>query len=149
METFSQDIVSKYEPDHSIEVRYNGRMANNIKEIRKDRGLSQEQLANAVHTTKATISKLENGDIQLTMEWMRRLANVLECHWAEFGKDTRPTPQDEQAMIGLYRGLSEEQKKFAHRLVATLQEPLAKHESSGDGDNGDNGDNGTNTKKAG
>jgi len=98
-------------------------MENRIKEIRKDRGLSQEQLADAVHTTKATISKLEKGDIQLTMEWMRKLARALECHWAELGEDAAPPPKDEQAMLGLYRGLSDQQKKFAHKLVSTLAEP--------------------------
>jgi len=108
-------------------------MSNRIKEIRKDRGLSHEYLADAVHTTKATISKLEKGDIQLTMEWMRKLARVLECHWAEFGEDAKPVTRDEEAIIGLYRGLSDQQKKFAHRLVSTLAEPDA------DDDNDKNG----------
>jgi len=96
-------------------------MDNNIREIRQDRGLSQEQLAEKVHTTKATISKLEKGQIQLSMEWMKRLAQSLECHWTEFGEDA--PSKDEKAILGLYRGLSDQQKEYAHRLVATLQEP--------------------------
>lgn len=52
---------------------------NRIQEWRKRRELSQEQLANAVHTTKAQISKLEKGDRQLTETWMKRLASALGC----------------------------------------------------------------------
>jgi transcriptional regulator with XRE-family HTH domain len=52
---------------------------NRIQEWRKRRELSQEQLANAVNTTKAQISKLEKGDRQLTETWMKRLASVLGC----------------------------------------------------------------------
>jgi len=36
-------------------------LKNNLEKIRKERGISQEQLANALSVSRQTISSLENG----------------------------------------------------------------------------------------
>ena len=54
-------------------------MSNRIRELRKTRGLSQEQLAGQVETTAQQIGHLEAGKRQLTQAWMERLAPALGC----------------------------------------------------------------------
>jgi transcriptional regulator with XRE-family HTH domain len=58
-------------------------MSNRIAEIRRLRGLSQAKLAELVGTSQAEISRLENGERELTENWMRRLAHVLEVEPAD------------------------------------------------------------------
>lgn len=62
-------------------------MANNIKLIRKERGLTQEKLAALCGTTKATIMKLEKGPeqggMQLKQEWMEKLSRALGVSFSE------------------------------------------------------------------
>ncbi|HSV28777.1 MAG TPA: helix-turn-helix transcriptional regulator [Candidatus Omnitrophota bacterium] len=109
-------------------------MQNRIREIRQDRGLSQEQLADKVGTTKAQISKLEKSQRRLTDQWMRRLAVALECHPGELFADTPVgiTPE-EQAILDLYRGLSEPDKQAAYRVVDAMAKS---HEPNSDSHNG-------------
>ena len=52
---------------------------NRIRELRKALGMSQGALANLVGTTNTQISRLENGERQLTQKWMQRLAPALRC----------------------------------------------------------------------
>ena len=49
-----------------------------LKEWRKHRHMTQEQLAEAVGTSKSQISELERYNLQLSPKWLRRLAPVLE-----------------------------------------------------------------------
>ena len=55
----------------------NGRVKNYIREWRNKRGLSQEQLAAEIGTTKSKVSKLERGDQRLDTGWMSKLAGAL------------------------------------------------------------------------
>jgi transcriptional regulator with XRE-family HTH domain len=49
-----------------------------LKEWRKHRKLTQEQLAEAIGTSKTQISELERFNIQLSPKWLRKLAPVLD-----------------------------------------------------------------------
>lgn len=51
---------------------------NYLKAWREFRGLKQEQLAEAIGTTKAVISLLENEKRPLSAKWLRKLAEVLD-----------------------------------------------------------------------
>lgn len=50
---------------------------NRIAEIRKQKKLTQQQLADLVGSHWITISKLERGVMRLTFEWMSKLADAL------------------------------------------------------------------------
>lgn len=50
---------------------------NNLKEIRKERGLQQTELAKAVLTDARTISRYETGDRNPSIEMGLRLATYL------------------------------------------------------------------------
>lgn len=52
-------------------------MANNIKKLRLKAGLSQPALAERMGTTKNQLIKLENGQRQLTLDWIGRVAKAL------------------------------------------------------------------------
>lgn len=52
-------------------------MDNRIREIRKARRLTLEQVAKAAGTTNQMVGMLERGDRTLTVEWLERLAPVL------------------------------------------------------------------------
>lgn len=54
--------------------------ANRIKELREQRDLTLQQIADAAGTSLQQIHKLENGDRRLTDEWMRRIAPALGVH---------------------------------------------------------------------
>lgn len=53
---------------------------NRIAEWRGVRGIDQQELAHRVGSTQATISRLEKGRQELTVEWMARLATALGCN---------------------------------------------------------------------
>lgn len=82
------DIVSRLETMGGME----NSEKNNIRDIRKSHGLSQEQLAEMIGTTKGTISKLEKGDMPFTHNWMIRLARALCVRPEEFISNTPLTP---------------------------------------------------------
>lgn len=51
-----------------------------IREWREFRGLTQEQLADAIDRTKATVSRIETGDIAYTREFLEAAADTLGTH---------------------------------------------------------------------
>lgn len=52
--------------------------ANRIGELRRARGMTQEDLADKVGSHRVTIAKLEAGKIDLTLDWMVRLAAIFD-----------------------------------------------------------------------
>ena len=54
-------------------------MKNRIREIRTDRGISQDALATAIGRQKALVSKLENGKIKLNQQYLELLSEALSC----------------------------------------------------------------------
>ena len=53
-------------------------IAGHIKQIRKERGLTQEQLANKMHLTRQAISRWENGKTYPDIDSLTMLSKVLE-----------------------------------------------------------------------
>ncbi len=54
-------------------------MINRIQTLRKQKGLSQQQLAQRIGTSGQQVGNLEAGRRKLTQDWMERLAAGLEC----------------------------------------------------------------------
>ncbi|MBX3505196.1 MAG: helix-turn-helix transcriptional regulator [Parvibaculum sp.] len=52
-------------------------MRTRIRHFRKARGLTQTELADALGTTAATVSRLETADMTVSMDWLERLAAAL------------------------------------------------------------------------
>ena len=54
-------------------------MKNRIKEYRKERNLTQDDLAKAVEVTRQTIISLENGKYIASLQLAFRLARFFDC----------------------------------------------------------------------
>lgn len=56
---------------------------NRIRELRKQAGMSQQALGDLIHVSKVTISDLELGRMQLTLDYMQRIARALQIATAD------------------------------------------------------------------
>lgn len=64
-------------------------MINNLKQLRLDRGMTQESLADKIGTNAGQIHKLESGLRRLSDVWIQKLVEALNCTPAElFGGTT-------------------------------------------------------------
>jgi transcriptional regulator with XRE-family HTH domain len=75
------------------------RVANQVKEIRKARHLSQRQLASRMQVPRTYISKIENGKAIPTLGSLERLANALEVDICQLVRDGRSRHDEEVAEI--------------------------------------------------
>lgn len=69
---------------------HNSEMQNRISSLRKRRSLSQDELAEALGTTRNMIGKLERGERRINSDWVGRLAKVLDCDPADLMGDEVP-----------------------------------------------------------
>lgn len=72
-------------------------MVNFLREIRKEKKLTLEQVAERADASTAQIQKLERGERRLTIDWVRRLAVALDVTEAEIlgievAGDSNPVP---------------------------------------------------------
>lgn len=105
---------------------------NRIQELRKLAGLSQETLGEAVGCNKSKISKLENGNQELTQSWMLKIARALQAR----GLDITPSdllPYDqafrdeiEREYIETYRALGDSQKAEFHAMMDIIKSKSSK-----------------------
>lgn len=71
--TFKKDIYNKFEKEEIIMM-----LNENIKAIRKQRGLSQEELAIRLHVVRQTVSKWEKGLSVPDSDMLVKIAEVLK-----------------------------------------------------------------------
>jgi transcriptional regulator with XRE-family HTH domain len=97
-------------------------MTNRLKELREARRLSLVALAARVGTTGQEISHLELGKRNLTVQWLKRLAQALGCHpWAIVSAEP-PASESEGECLALFRRMApEEQHVFLAELSARVQ----------------------------
>ena len=86
-------------------------MVNRIGKLRRDKGLTLQGLADRAGTTASTIRKLERGDMRLTVDWMQRIANGLDC-------EVRDLIEERDMVVA---GLSDEGSPY----IAEPGDPLA------------------------
>lgn len=86
-----------------------------LREWRKKKGLSQEQLANRLDTNKGQISKLERGDQRMNDDWIAGLANALDIEPGDLLRDPEaPTLND------LLRSASPEQMQEIRAIAQIM-----------------------------
>ena len=70
-------------------------IAVNIKNLRKEKGLSQEQFAQALHVTRQTVSAWERGLSRPGLETLEQIAQTLEVEPERlfYGKDEGKKPR--------------------------------------------------------
>jgi transcriptional regulator with XRE-family HTH domain len=94
--------------NHDILLQDKIMVTNYIAQIRKERGLSQEVLAERLGVSHQQISFLENGKRSLKWEVVQRLANILECHPMDITQGpAEMTMPVERELMQKFRGMSE------------------------------------------
>ena len=70
-------------------------IAANIKNLRKEKGLSQEQFAQALHVTRQTVSAWERGLSRPSLETLQQITQVLgvELEQLLYGEETGKKPR--------------------------------------------------------
>lgn len=90
------------------------KVGNYIKSLRKDKGLTQEELGNMIGVKKAAVQKWESGMVQnLKRNTIKQLSEIFEVSPASFIDDDDPIesnatilPQDKIRMIPVYESVS-------------------------------------------
>jgi transcriptional regulator with XRE-family HTH domain len=57
---------------------YRFKLGDRIRQVREQRGYSQEQLAELMNVNRTTISKIENGKFSITVDYLVRFSIFLE-----------------------------------------------------------------------
>lgn len=93
-------------------------IGNIIKENRKKHDMTQEDLAKAVGTTKATVSRWESGDIRkMKRDLAAKLSKVLQIDpWFLIPQDDLLTPE-ESKVIEAYRKADDGTKASIRKLL--------------------------------
>jgi len=80
---------------------------NKLYQLRKQKGLSQEELANRLNVSRQTVSKWEVGDSTPDMEKLVAISDLFEISLDELILDRVPTPASEgtctSAIINAFR----------------------------------------------
>ena len=87
-----------------------------IKEHREACGLTQEQLADRLDTTKGVISKLESGQQRYNQDWLEELAFALDCHVSELYRPPASLSADE-----MIARMSPEIRQTAINLLESME----------------------------
>lgn len=78
-----------------------------LREFRKRRGLTQEQLAEKTGVTFQQIQQYENGTTRLNTDKLQTIANALSVHVAAFfGEVEGPLSEEEMKLINGFRALA-------------------------------------------
>lgn len=60
---------------------------DNLREIREDKGFSQDKLAKELHICRANISRWESGKVSPQVRWIYEIAKILDVNPMEFLRD--------------------------------------------------------------
>lgn len=74
-------------------------VARAVRDIRRNRNLSQRQLAGRMQVPRTYISKIENAKAMPTLSSLERLATALEVDICDLLRDARSRRQEEVAAI--------------------------------------------------
>jgi transcriptional regulator with XRE-family HTH domain len=102
--------------------------AQRLAALRKERGLTQQALADRVAVHLTQINRYETGDSQPMLDVIRRLAIALSVTTDEliFGKDERGPDEDLRLQFEAISQFDEEDKELARGLLEGL---ILKHQA--------------------
>lgn len=87
-----------------------------LKEWRKFRGLTQEQLAERLELTQATVARIERGDISYTQPVLEAMADALRCEPADLIMRDPGQP----SIWSIWDNIPKEQQPQAARILETF-----------------------------
>lgn len=102
--------------------------AQRLAALRKERGLTQQGLADLVKVHLTQINRYESGDSQPTLDVIRRLAIALNASADEliFGKDERGPDEDLRLQFEAISQFDEEDRELARGVLEGL---ILKHQA--------------------
>ena len=62
----------------------------NLQKIRKDKKMTQQQLADLSGCERSMIGKIERGEVKPSVKLAKSIANVLEFDWTLFYENVEP-----------------------------------------------------------
>ncbi len=77
-------------PDDSSRMRLRERVARNLRRLRQEKSLSQEELADRADINRNYVGMLEREENAATVDMLEKLAAVLEVDPVEFLRRDRP-----------------------------------------------------------
>lgn len=89
-----------------------------LRQWRIHRGMTQEQLADALGTSKSQISELERFNLQLSPKWLRRLSPILDVQQGHL-IDHDPADLDND-IIDIWTRIPERDREQAARVLAAF-----------------------------
>ena len=93
---------------------------NRIRAIRLRAGLSQQALADRLGVSKVTVSSLEVGRMQLSLDYMKRVASVFGVTPVDLLNEDEQNAMlaaDEMELLRAYRAAGEVQRELIHRVA--------------------------------
>lgn len=90
---------------------------NRVAALRKERKLTQQQLADAIGAHWITISKLERGQLKLTFEWVGKIARALNVDIFDL------YPEDELSRMAIVTGFVLEKGRI--KLFSERDQPIS------------------------
>lgn len=103
----------------------------NIKKVRKEKGVSHEYLAHQLNISQAAYSKLERNDTKLTVERLYKISEVLETPLTDllevdtktiYNQDLRDHSVGHQVIENLYQENKEQSEKITLLYEARLKD---------------------------
>jgi transcriptional regulator with XRE-family HTH domain len=92
-----------------------------LRRLREDRLLSQAELAERAHTSQPQIDRLEKGLRRMSVDWAKRLAPALQCHWLDLmGEPQAAYSPQTKAIAEVVEGLSEDDQAAVYRHATAL-----------------------------
>ena len=70
-------------------------ISDNIKELRKQKGLTQKELADLLHVTSQAVSRWEMGNVEPSVDTIVNMAKIFEVTTDEIigGPENKPKPE--------------------------------------------------------
>ncbi len=93
-------------------------LSTNLVRLRKDKGLTQVDLADRAGVAQPTISRLESGDDSATLSALKLIANGLGVQISDLFSE--PISAEEEQILTTFRALSPERQKGWIDLCATV-----------------------------
>ncbi|MEK4486932.1 helix-turn-helix transcriptional regulator [Psychrobacillus sp. FSL H8-0484] len=103
-------------------------VGDRIRSFRKERGLSQEELAHQASLHNTYIGQLERGEKNATIESLFKITNALEITLEELFRNTQTGPKANSIEITQIITLLEDSPSRHQRLILGLLELLIKFE---------------------
>lgn len=90
----------------------------NIENLRRLRGLNQDELADMAQLSQSAISRAEKGDDGVTLRKFRQISNALRVPLAELFQEDRTKSENE--LVEMYRRLPSERQQMWLEMSRTF-----------------------------